>query len=143
MGNQDGFDREFATLRELGDNVFVLRGATIIVELQPEQELKTKGGLIIATKSDQVIGGVNANKLEVGKVLMTGPGYWQEDGKYEALEVKAGAMVILPQYSTQYISMFPGIQRPTGGKLGMVKMENVLAYYPSQEAFQEAQAKLN
>lgn len=138
----DGFDKEFAALRALGEEVFVLRGSTIIVEILP-QELKLKSGLVVATTSDQARGGINANKLEIGKVLMTGPGYWNDDGGYEPLDIKPGAVVILPQYVTQQISVFPGIHRPTDGKLGMVKENEVLAFYPTREAFEKAQAELN
>lgn len=144
MSNKDSFDKEFATLRELGQDVFVLRGATIIVEIQPEQELKTAGGLVLSAPSDHVRGNsVAAHKLDIGKVLMTGPGYWDEDKNcYEPLDVKPGAIVILPQYTTSILSMFPGIQRPTGNKLGMVKADSIVAYYPTPEAFELAQSKL-
>lgn len=138
------FEKDFNTLRELGKDVFVLRGSTLIVEIQPEQELKTAGGLYMAPVSDHVRGqSINAHKLEIGKVLMAGEGYWNEETKAtEPLEAQPGAIVILPQYSTSTLSMFPGIPRPTGNKLAMVKMGDVLAYYPSKEAFEKAQASL-
>ncbi len=80
---------------------------------------------------------------------MVGQGYWYEldtsgpVGGYTPLEVQPGAVVVLPQYSTQLMSHFPGIQRPTGNKLAMVKMDQVLAYYPTQEAYEAAKSKLN
>ncbi len=140
-----GFDKEFGTLRELGEKVFVLRGSTLIVEIMPEQELKTKGGLIMSAPTDHRRGdSINAHKLEIGRVVMAGEGYWDEDTKTMLpLEAQAGAIVILPQYSTSILSMFPGINKPTANKLAMVKMGDVLAYYPSAEAFEKAQAKLN
>jgi co-chaperonin GroES (HSP10) len=148
MSQQESFEKEFSQLRELGEQSFVLRGSSIIVEIQPEEEIKTAGGLIIATDPKHIKGNsVEQHKLQVGKVLMTGPGYWidgeEGSGSFEPLEVKPGAIVILPQYGTSYISVFPGIQRPTGNKLGVVKMDQVLAYYPTQEAFEQVKAKLN
>lgn len=151
---QESFEKQLATLRELGPETFVLRGSTLIVEIQEPEELKTAGGLVIAAPSDHTRGNtVNAHKVDIGKVLMAGQGYWNEgieDGDigsrlagYEPLEVQPGAIVMLPQYSTQLLSHFPGIQRPTGNRLAMVKMDQILAYYPSQEAYELAKSKLN
>lgn len=138
------FDKEFTALRALGSEVFVLRGSTLIVEILPEPELKTESGIIMSAPKDHMRGqSINAHKLDVAKVLMAGEGYWNEDTKQmEPVEAQPGAIVILPQYSTSVLSMFPGISRPTGNKLAMVKMGDILAYYPSQEAFEAAQEKL-
>ena len=141
----ESFAREFAILREMGQDTFVLRGSTMVVEVLEEEELKTKGGIIIATDRDQRKGNsVEQHKLLVGRVLMTGPGYWDDDKRaYEPLEVSTGAVLILPQFSTQFISMFPGLGRPTGNKLCLVKMDAVLAYYPTEAAYDKARAQLN
>ncbi len=155
------FENEIAALREMGPGTFVLRGSTLLVEIQEPEEIKTKGGLVLASSGDQRKGGTTeAHRIEVGKVLMAGQGYWNEEmnndivnskaqtitlirGGYEPLECQAGAIVLLPQFSTQLLSHFPGIQRPTGNKLALVKMDQILAYYPSQEAYEAAKAKLN
>lgn len=145
------FKKEFDTLREMGPGTFTLRGSTLLVEIQEPEEIKTKGGIVLASTSDHVRGNSTAaHRVEVGKVLMCGQGYWTElfphadtNGHYEPLEVSPGAIVILPQYSTQLMSHFPGITRPTGNKLAMIKMDQVLAYYPTQAAYELAKAKLN
>lgn len=146
------FDKEFSQLREL--STFKLRGSNIIVEIQPREEMRTKGGLHIVTDAQHTKGGsINAHMVDVGVVLMTGPGYWTEQeqnmtgtalkGFYEALEVQPGAVVIMPQHSAQLLSHFPGITRPTNNKLAMIKMDNVAGYYPSQEAYEQTKKKLN
>jgi co-chaperonin GroES (HSP10) len=143
------FEKEFTTLRELGPGTFTLKGATLIVEILEPEEIKTKSGLIMAQTADHAKGhSVAAHKVDVGRVLMSGYGYWVEGeaggaGRFEELECQPGAIVLLPQYSTQLMSHFPGIQRPTGNKLAMIKMDQILAYYPSQEAYELAKAKLN
>jgi co-chaperonin GroES (HSP10) len=142
--DQTDFTKEFTRLKALGPETFVLRGSTIIVELVPDEELKTKGGIIIATPSDHVRKSVTEHKLQVGRVLMTGQGYWDEEKEaYVPLDVEPGAIVILPQYSTQLISTFPGIARPTGNKLALVKESELLAYYPNETAYNTAKAELN
>lgn len=144
------FDKEFSQLREL--STFKLRGSNIIVEIQPREEMRTKGGLHIVTDAQHTKGGsINAHMVDVGVVLMTGPGYWVEredaehpvQGFWEALEVTPGAVVIMPQHSAQLLSHFPGITRPTNNKLAMIKMDNVAGYYPSQEAYEQTKKKLN
>ena len=120
----------------------------IVYELPPE-EIKTASGIIIASRSDQVHNSMEANRLKVAKVLMTGPGYWTEGfgedntPDYIPLDVKPGAIVILPQYSTSALSTFPGILKPTENKLHLIKEDAILAYYPTQEAYELAKAKLN
>lgn len=143
------FLKEFTQLREMGEKTFVLRGSTLLVEIQEPEEIKTKGGIVLASASDHVKGNsVAAHKVEVARVLMAGQGYWIENedtgkGYYEPLECAPGAVVILPQYSAQLMSHFPGIQRPTQNKIAMIKMDQVLAYYPTQEAYEDAKEKLN
>lgn len=163
----ESFQRDFEILRELGPSTFVLRGAALLVELLPREEIKTAGGLIIATPKDHIKGGsVTAHEVEVGRVLMSGQGYWDDNlttvvdpepaedpehtdvygsfkaGGYEPLEVQPGAIVVLPQYSITLMSHFPAIQRPTENKIAMVKMDQVLMYFTSIEAYETAKAKL-
>ncbi len=156
---QESFNKELTKLREMGQETFVLRGSNIIVEILEPEEIKTAGGIVLTTSSKHNAGNsINAHRVEVGRVLMTGPGYWVDEqsareiepgiydvgqeGKYETLEVKPGAIVLLPQYSIQPMSQFPGIQRPTGNKLAMVKMDQIFAYYPTEEAYERAKAAL-
>lgn len=143
--SQESFEKEFSTLRELGSSTFVLRGSTMIVEILEEEELKTKGGIIIAAPEGHIKGNsVAQNKLQVARVLMLGEGYWDEkEEEFVPLDVSVGAIVILPQFATQFISMFPGIQRPTGNKLAMVKYDQILGLYKSPEAYELAKLKLN
>lgn len=155
----DSFVREMDILREMGQNTFVLRGSTLLVEILPPEEIKTKSGLIVAHTEDHVKGGsAKAHSVDIGRVLMSGQGYWNDGSVevydeaigfhkihagYEPLEAQPGAIVILPQFSTQLMSHFPGIQRPTGNRLALVKMDQVLAYYPTQEVYELAKQKLN
>lgn len=142
---QESFEKELAVLRSLGQETFVLRGSTLIVEIQEQEEIKTKGGIVLATHADHAKGqSVAAHRVEVGKVLMVGEGYWDEQNReFVSLGIAPGAIVMLPQYSTQLMSHFPGIQRPTSNKIAMIKMDQILAYYPTQKAYETAKKKLN
>lgn len=133
-------DKFFQELRKKPE-LFKLRGSTMLVEIIDE-EIKTEGGIVIASSSDQLKGGVNENKLNVAKVLMAGEGYDDGEGGLEPLECQPGAIVVLPKYGLSFISVFPGLREPTGEKLAMVKEDQVLCFYPNEEAYEQAK-KLN
>lgn len=135
------FKADFEKLSQIPG--FVIRGSTIIAEMMPEPEYKTAGGLIVSTPSDHLRGTMRDNKLEAATVLAVGPGYWNEELKeYEPLEVQPGAVVVLPQYAVQMISTFPGMTKPSGNKLVIVKMDSILLYYKDQESYRLAQESL-
>ena len=68
--------------RPLGDRVLVKR---------VEEESKTKGGIIIPDTAKE--------KPQEGEVVTVGPGVRDEDGKFVALELKAGDRVLFGKWS--------------------------------------------
>lgn len=136
------FRKFFDALRAQGKDTFILRGSTLIVEVMDEEELVSNGGIILASDSNQARGGMDEHRLNVARVLMVGDGYvdTDENGKEVSIpcDVEVGAYILLPKYSTQYISIFPGLNIPTKNKIGMVKEGEILAYYPTGEAYEAA-----
>jgi co-chaperonin GroES (HSP10) len=131
------FEQDIAELKERG---FKLRGSAIIAELLPAPEVKTASGLIISAPSDHVRGNsVNAHKLEVAKVLDVGPGVWDDESRtYLPLDIHPGQVIILNQYSYNYISLLPGITKPLSNKLVIVPSNGILASYPDERAYEGA-----
>ena len=62
-----------------------------VVVKRLEEESKTKGGIIIPDTA--------AEKPQTGKVVAVGPGARGEDGKLQAMEVKAGDKVLFGKWS--------------------------------------------
>jgi chaperonin GroES len=62
-----------------------------VVVKRLEEELKTKGGIIIPDTA--------AEKPQQGKVIAVGPGARGEDGKVTPLDVKAGDRVLFGKWS--------------------------------------------
>jgi chaperonin GroES len=62
-----------------------------VVVKRLEEELKTKGGIIIPDTA--------AEKPQQGKVIAVGPGTRGDDGKITALDVKAGDRVLFGKWS--------------------------------------------
>jgi chaperonin GroES len=68
--------------RPLGDRVLVKR---------VEEESKTKGGIIIPDSAKE--------KPQEGEVVSVGPGARDEDGKYIAMDLKAGDRILFGKWS--------------------------------------------
>ena len=68
--------------RPLGDRVLVKR---------VEEESKTKGGIIIPDTAKE--------KPQEGEVVAVGPGSRDEDGKYIAMDLKAGDRILFGKWS--------------------------------------------
>ena len=72
----------------IGDRILVKR---------LEAEEKTKGGIIIPDTAKE--------KPKEGKVISVGPGKTKDDGKKEALEVKAGDRILFTSYAGTEIKL--------------------------------------
>jgi len=68
--------------RPLGDRVLIKR---------VEEEEKTKGGIIIPDTAKE--------KPQEGKVIATGPGARDDNGKVQPLDVKAGDLILFGKWS--------------------------------------------
>ena len=68
--------------RPLGDRVLIKR---------VEEEEKTKGGIIIPDTAKE--------KPQEGKVIATGPGARDDNGKVQPLDVKAGDTILFGKWS--------------------------------------------
>ena len=91
-------------IQPLGDRVIV----------KPlEAESKTKGGIVIPDTAKE--------KPQEGKVVAVGKGKVSDDGKLQALEVKAGDKVLYGKYSVTEITT------KEGEELLIMKEEDILA----------------
>lgn len=120
------------------DPLLKIRGSTLLVEILPDHEIKTSGGLVMATDARHVRGSLEEHKLRIGYVIATGEGYTMEDGVTLPLDVKPGSIVFLPKYAVSPISVFPGLNKLTEERVAMIKEDQVLAYYPTVEAYEKA-----
>ena len=68
-----------------------------VVVKRLEDEQKTKGGIIIPDTA--------AEKPQTGKIVSVGPGVRGEDGKIQALGVKAGDKVLFGKWSGNEVKL--------------------------------------
>lgn len=138
------FAAAFRRLSESGADLFELRGSSIIVEVLPEDEIKTKSGLILAAKPEQLHGSVLQHKALIGLVLAVGAGYYDDETKEDIpLEVQPGDIVLLPQFAITPLSTFPGLDSVTNNRLGIIKDESIIFRYKGKDALEKARDLLN
>lgn len=133
----------FNRLRKHKGKSFVLRGNNILIEIV-EEEIKTKSGIILTAKPNQVHGSVGENKGLMGVVLEVGEGYYDEEtGETIPLDVNVGDIVLLPKYSVSLYSTFPGINAPVNNKLAMCLESEIKMIFKGQEGYETAKSVLN
>ena len=76
----------------------VLKPLSDHVVIEPLREEKKKGGIILPDT-------VEKEKTEKGKVIATGPGKLNDDGKRIPLEVKKGDVVLITKYGPNDIKV--------------------------------------
>lgn len=132
------FQKFFSEVMER--KLLTIRGATLVCEILDEEELKSKGGIILSAPKDHARGGVEENRLKVARVVAVGEGYIGEDGQPIPCDTQVGAIVVIPKYSAQTVSVFPGLSDVTNDKLVMLKEESILAMYETEGKYLEAKS---
>ena len=130
--SESKYAEQFKKLAATEPKLYTLRGATLLVEVLPKEDIVTEGGIIIAAASNQ-----RANAVEfqrgVGIVLMQGDGY--TDGT--PMDINVGMVVILP-YNPMFLSQWPGLKGYTQNSLALISEGDVLFAYKSYEAYLKA-----
>lgn len=105
----------FQTLKEHQPNFYKLFGSRILVEVLPDVEMKTAGGLIVGSARNQRTD-TEENKFTAAVVLSVGNGFYDEDGKDVPLDTKPGQVVEVVRSSLRRYSTHPvlGAQFTTG-----------------------------
>jgi hypothetical protein len=116
---------------------FVLVGPTALVEVLPEEELRTESGLYIGKANNQR---QQASDFQpkLGIVLYLGEGF--SDGNVSRL--KPGMVIKLPT-QLSLLSSFPGINEYTANTLALVNENDVLMWFNSATELQDIKRALN
>jgi co-chaperonin GroES (HSP10) len=114
----------------------------MIVEILPKLEVKTAGGLVIASDSRQV-NGSNVDLPTLALVLQVGAGYVDENGVPEKQELKPGNVVLISEMGLKYYSMYPGLKEFTPKSIALTRESEVHMYWDSIEAFKNFETTIN
>jgi len=120
-----------------------LYGGRLVVEVLPEEELKSEAGLIIQTvdthKSD-----LQENRPTLVIVLMVGNGYVDEDSeKVVSLPYKLGEILMVSAFGLKYLSQFPGLIDITKNRIALTRDSEVHMSWSTLQAFEDYKQSLN
>ena len=120
---------KFQQLREL--DVVRLRGKRVEVEVLPEIELKSKGGLIIQSAASTHRSDLDMNKVTIAVVLAVGN---------EVEDIAAGQLVELSRMGTRFYSNHMVIPTVTSNKVALIHVDEIARVIGSYEEWEAARA---
>ena len=120
-----------------------LYGDKFLVEVISNDEIRSAGGLILETPSNQR-SDTNSLKAKIGIVLMVGAGYYDDDtGEDIPLDLKPGNIVLLSDMGLRYYTTFPGILEYTAKGIALSRETEIHMKFEDADAFEKYQSKLN
>ena len=121
----------FDRFKELGTAGWTLRGASLLLEVLPKEELKSRGGIILGAAKDTHKATSEDFRRPLGIVLATGT---------ECTEIKVGDVVLMP-FSPLYLSEFPGIGEYTQNTIALTNESDILMVFTDLEKVKEVLSK--
>lgn len=123
---------------------FTLTGSFLLVEKVPQDEVKTKSGLILATATsgrDQQ-NSIGANLPCFVHVLAVGAGYVDDDGKAVPLDTQPFDILLVGQYSVKWLPVYP-IDNYEPFSIGVTSEAETQMRFRGYDAYQQFAAALN
>lgn len=114
-------------------------GDCLLVELIPDEEHKTKSGLVLASGAQNQINGLSADKPSFVRVLLVGAGYYNDaDGKIGEqvpLDSKLGDIVLVGRTSIKPFSVFGKLTNYGQATLGLIRESDIQIRFRGQEGY--------
>lgn len=85
---------------------YKLQGSRILVELLPEPEMKTEGGLFVGSASNSR-SSTEEDKFTAAVILAVGTGYYDDEGNDIPMDKRPGQIVEVVRSSLRYYSTHP------------------------------------
>lgn len=118
-----------------------LIGDNLLVEEIPEEELKTKSGIVIATGDKRMVDGVEANRPVFVRVLAVGEGYYRDSDKEDAspqvvpLDVEAGDIILVGKLSVAWFSAYGNVVTARGSRIGRCRESDIAQRFKGEEGY--------
>ncbi len=140
---QSKYLEQFKRLRETANDSFVLNGDRMIVEVLEKEELKTAGGLHIASSLKDHKSSTEENRSVMAVVLLVGEGHVDEDGNDVPVKYQPGELIMLPDASMRKYTQFSGLVAYAKNEIALTRESEVHISWPSFEAYEAYKAALN
>lgn len=124
---------------------FIIQGDRLLVEEIKTEEIKTAGGIVMASTVDgygRNKDGIEANRAIFARVLAAGPGFEDADGAQVDTEVKAGDVVMVSPNSILWFSTFVNSVATLDVRLGLTREQDVHLHFKGQSAYELVQGFL-
>ncbi len=123
MSKKSSWLKPFQELTKEGKELYTLIGSALLVEKMPEDEIKSKGGIVVATPDNYRETMGDSRPIWV-RVLAVGEGYY-DDGNHIPIEAKAGDICLVGPVSCQWFSAFGGLPGYSPGEIGISREEEI------------------
>lgn len=134
--------QRFAKLAD-GPYKLPLRGNRLLLELLPKPEVKSKGGIVIATSLTDHRSTTVENAADIAVVLATGEGYYDENGATVPLDLEVGNVVLISRFGMRTYSSFPGLNEYVADTIALARDSDVHAKWESLASFEAYIEALN
>lgn len=127
----------FQAMAQEGRDAYRLLGDCILLEEIPQEEKKTKSGLVLAGH-DRNRDGFDQNRPFLAYVLATGEGYYNDAGESAEeipLVCKPGDIVLISAITTKWLSYFGPAISTEGARIGLNTAENIQMIFKGQEGY--------
>jgi co-chaperonin GroES (HSP10) len=123
--------------KEVSDT-FELIGDFLIVEEIKDDEMKSKGGIIIASGTQSQVNGLAADKPTFARVLMVGAGFYDDtkDNADVPVSVLPGDIILVGRHSIKKFSVFGKLMSYGETDLGLTKESEIQLRFKGEEGFE-------
>ncbi len=122
---------------------FELIGEHLLVEVIPDEEFKTKSGLIMAAGTSHQVNSLVSDKPTFVRILMTGTGTPDDDGEMVKYDVEPGDICLVGAHSIKYFSVFGQLVTYGETRIGLTLAGEIQMRFKGQTGFDEFFGTLN
>lgn len=132
---------DFLRMSKEAKSCYEVIGDNILVEKIDDEELKSKGGIIIATPKDHVRMSMNETKPTWVRVLEVGEGYWDAEKGTIPLNSRPGDICLVPSATPQWFSVF-GEYKAEPNTIAIITESSIQLRFKGEEGYKKAFASL-
>jgi co-chaperonin GroES (HSP10) len=135
MQSESKYLERFKRLQDASD-LYRLHGGRLLVEILPQQEIKSSGGIVLAAPKDFARGSTaESSRGTIAVVLLVGAGYIGADGVEYAIDAKPGSIILLNDFGLRCFSTLPGISDYVANSVALIDESHIQMSWESMEKF--------
>lgn len=133
----------FKTLWFEDNSLFVLHDNRLLVEILPKEELRSKGGLILAAPKNDHRSATEENQHQLAVVLYVGSGVEDDKGNIVRPNYRPGNLILVSPFSLRPYTSFPMLSEYTANEIALTRDVDVHCSFKDEEDYLKACEILN